>query len=80
MCIGCRRKKRKDEMLRFTQTIDGVTVTDEKKNMDGRGFYLCPDLICFRMAQKKEKWGRFFRFNGLPVSFQERFETREERE
>jgi predicted RNA-binding protein YlxR (DUF448 family) len=79
-CIGCRRKKKKGGMLRFAQTIDGVMVADEKKRMNGRGFYLCPDLICFKMAQKKERWGRFFRIDGLPVSFQERFEIREERE
>ena len=80
MCIGCRRKKKKDEMLRFTQMIDGVMLADKKKRMNGRGFYLCPNLVCLKMAQKKERRGRFYRGNGLPVSFHERFEIREERE
>jgi predicted RNA-binding protein YlxR (DUF448 family) len=57
MCIGCRRKKKKDEMLRFAQTIDGVVVADKKKRMNGRGLYLCPDLVCFKMAQKKRGGG-----------------------
>ena len=80
MCVGCRRKKKKGEMLRFAQTVDGVMLADEKMRMNGRGFYLCPDLICLKMAQKKESWGKFFKSNRLPASFQERFVTREERE
>jgi predicted RNA-binding protein YlxR (DUF448 family) len=56
MCIGCRRKRKKEEMLRFIKGIDGVVFVNEKKRINGRGFYLCPDLICFKMAQKKERW------------------------
>jgi uncharacterized protein len=56
MCIGCRRKRKKEEMLRFIQRIDGVVFVNEKKRINGRGFYLCPDLICFKMAQKKGRW------------------------
>jgi predicted RNA-binding protein YlxR (DUF448 family) len=59
MCIGCRRKRKKEEMLRFVQTIDGVVFFNEKKRINGRGFYLCPDLICFKRAQKKERWVGF---------------------
>ena len=55
MCIGCRRKRKKDEMLRFIKGIDGVVFVNQKKKINGRGLYLCPDLICFKMAQKKEK-------------------------
>jgi predicted RNA-binding protein YlxR (DUF448 family) len=58
MCIGCRRKRKKEEMLRFVQNRDGVVFVDEKKRMNGRGFYLCPDLICFKMVRKKERWRR----------------------
>jgi len=43
-------------MLRFIKGIDGVVFVNEKKRINGRGFYLCPDLICFKMAQKKERW------------------------
>ncbi|MCJ7748176.1 MAG: YlxR family protein [Desulfobacterales bacterium] len=56
MCIGCRRKRKKEEMLRFIKGIDGVMFINEKKRINGRGFYLCPDIICFKMAQKKERW------------------------
>ena len=56
MCIGCRRKRKKAEKLRFIKGIDGVMFINEKKRINGRGFYLCPDIICFKMAQKKERW------------------------
>ncbi len=56
MCIGCRRKRKKEEMLRFIKGIEGVVFVNEKKRINGRGFYLCPDLICFKRAQKKERW------------------------
>jgi predicted RNA-binding protein YlxR (DUF448 family) len=56
MCIGCRRKRKKEEMLRFIKGIDGVMFINEKKRINGRGFYLCPDIICFKTAQKKERW------------------------
>jgi predicted RNA-binding protein YlxR (DUF448 family) len=56
MCIGCRRKRKKEEMLRFIKGIDGVMFINEKRRINGRGFYLCPDIICFKMAQKKERW------------------------
>jgi predicted RNA-binding protein YlxR (DUF448 family) len=45
-------------MLRFVRSIDGVVSVDEKRRMNGRGFYLCPDPHCFKMARKKEGWGR----------------------
>jgi predicted RNA-binding protein YlxR (DUF448 family) len=58
MCIGCRSKKKKEEMVRFVRSMDGVVSVDEKKRMNGRGFYLCPAPLCFKMARKKERWGR----------------------
>jgi predicted RNA-binding protein YlxR (DUF448 family) len=56
MCIGCRRKRKREEMLRFIKGIDEVVFGNEKKRINGRGFYLCPDLVCFKMAQRKERW------------------------
>jgi len=55
-CMGCGRKRKKEELLRFTKGRDGVVFVNEKKRINGRGFYLCPDLVCFKKAQKKEKW------------------------
>jgi predicted RNA-binding protein YlxR (DUF448 family) len=55
MCIGCRKKRNKGEMIRFTQNSEERVGLDERKHLHGRGFYLCPDLWCFRMAKKKNR-------------------------
>ena len=55
MCIGCRRRRKKEEMVRFVKSPDGVFLMNGKKNLDGRGYYLCPDRMCFKLAEKKSK-------------------------
>jgi predicted RNA-binding protein YlxR (DUF448 family) len=55
MCIGCRKKRQKEEMIRFTQSTEGVLWIDERKRHQGRGFYLCPNLDCLNIAKKKGK-------------------------
>jgi predicted RNA-binding protein YlxR (DUF448 family) len=62
--MGCRKRRKKEEMLRFIQHSDGVGFISEKGDLNGRGFYLCPDLICFKMAQKKYRMGRFLEIDG----------------
>lgn len=55
-------------MMRLTQGSDGMMVVDEKRNLNGRGFYLCPDSGCLKMAQKNKKV-RILWIDGSPVSF-----------
>ena len=54
-CIGCREKKKKEEMMWLVQSPAGPVVVNGKKPHQGRGFYLCPDLRCFSMAKKRKK-------------------------
>lgn len=54
-CIGCREKRKKEELIWFAQSVEGVLIVNEKKPHQGRGFYLCPDLGCLSMAKKKNK-------------------------
>ena len=54
-CIGCRKKKRKEELIWFVQGIEGVIRVTGKKFHQGRGFYLCPNIGCLNMAKKKNK-------------------------
>jgi len=54
-CLGCRKKKRKEELVGFVQNSDGAVRINEKIPHQGRGFYLCPDLGCLNMAKKKNK-------------------------
>ena len=53
MCVGCLKKKKKGEMNRFVQSSDKLVIMDGKKNLPGRGFYLCPDAACLKKARKK---------------------------
>jgi len=69
MCVGCRKKRKKGEMVRFTQDSNGIVFISEKKDLSGRGFYLCPDLMCLRMAQKKNRIGEILGIDGSLASF-----------
>ncbi len=61
MCVGCRERKRKDEMVRFARGPGGNVFRCEKRTFIGRGFYLCPDVECFKKAKRKalKEMGRF---------------------
>jgi uncharacterized protein len=58
MCIGCGKRGKKGEMIRFVRKAPGHG-SDSSKPMEGRGFYLCPDLACLRVAQKKARRNAF---------------------
>jgi predicted RNA-binding protein YlxR (DUF448 family) len=73
MCVGCRKRRKKDEMVRFKQSEDGILFVDERKKLSGRGLYLCPDETCLRLAQKKIRMGWVQRIGGSAVSFGSRF-------
>jgi predicted RNA-binding protein YlxR (DUF448 family) len=68
MCIGCRGRKRKEEMVRLTQDSNGFLRVSEQKNFSGRGVYLCPDRTCLMKAQKKKHLFQVYEVNSLPVS------------
>jgi len=59
-------------MLRLARSRDGVMVVDEKKNISGRGFYLCPDLSCLKMAQKRNLMSEITGTERSMVSFESR--------
>jgi len=80
MCIGCRSRKKKEEMLRFIHTVDGVVFFDEKSKINGRSFYLCADMICLRMAQKKVRGSMGLGAKDLLTPLVKEMGIREERE
>jgi len=55
MCVGCRKKRKKEEMIRFTLSADGGTRRTTGKDGNGRGVYLCPDPACLKAAKKKRR-------------------------
>jgi len=74
MCIGCRRRRKKAEMIRFVQDASG-TMLIGNKNAQGRGFYLCLELACSNMARKKMR-----RFGSLKPADLEGLRSRMTRE
>jgi len=54
-CIGCRKKRKKEEMIGLTLGPEGVIKVIQRMPHQGRGVYLCPDLGCFHMAKKKNR-------------------------
>ncbi|TBH21539.1 YlxR family protein [Thermus thermamylovorans] len=42
MCVACRKRRPKGELLRFLLTADGFRI-DPTGKLPGRGAYVCPD-------------------------------------
>jgi predicted RNA-binding protein YlxR (DUF448 family) len=80
MCIGCRSRKKKEEMLRFIHTVDGIALFNKNSETNGRGFYLCPDVTCLKMAQKKGRGSMAWGAKDLLTPFMKELGIREERE
>jgi predicted RNA-binding protein YlxR (DUF448 family) len=55
MCMGCHQRKKKEMLIRLVKSSDGAFSLDETREADGRGYYLCPDRSCLKMAQRKIK-------------------------
>ncbi len=55
MCIGCGKRRRKEEMIRFIRMPDRVIVPERSKDQKGRGSYLCLNPGCLREAERKKR-------------------------
>ncbi|MBD5640831.1 MAG: YlxR family protein [Desulfovibrio sp.] len=53
MCVICRRRYPKAQLIRYVLSATGGMLADERKIMPGRGWYCCQDAIC------REKFGKF---------------------
>ena len=49
-CIACRKKGRKRDLVRISQTPSGRIVFDPKQTVQGRGVYVCSDRQCIEKA------------------------------
>ena len=70
MCIGCRGRKKKQEMLRFIRGPGDTLRPNGKTSQGGRGLYLCPNVNCLKLARKRSQGGRALGTTGLPVSLE----------
>jgi uncharacterized protein len=55
MCMGCRERKAKQELLRVVRTPEGVVTVDRTGRKNGRGAYICKDnSACLDKAVKSK--------------------------
>ena len=52
MCVGCREKRDKKDLLRVVRTPEGQLVLDATGKRSGRGAYVCHDVECLKKARK----------------------------
>lgn len=59
MCVGCRARKPKKELLRVVRSKDGLVKLDFTSKASGRGAYLCIDNIdCLKKSMKSKALDR----------------------
>ena len=63
LCVGCREKHPKGELIRIVRSPAGAISVDASGKSPGRGAYLCPREECLAAARKH---------NGLAWSFKGR--------
>ncbi|MBR2570720.1 MAG: YlxR family protein [Clostridia bacterium] len=52
MCVSCREKKPKKELIRVVRSPEGEVSLDPTGRKNGRGAYLCANPECFKKAGK----------------------------
>ncbi len=55
ICVGCREKKPKRELIRLVRTPEGRIRVDPGGKISGRGAYICRDEACFKKALKGKR-------------------------
>ncbi|MBE7043960.1 MAG: YlxR family protein [Ruminococcaceae bacterium] len=60
MCIACRQKHPKKDLIRIIKTEQGARL-DEQMNLPGRGAYLCRNDACVLNAHKKKALSKHFK-------------------
>ena len=60
MCVGCREKRDKKDLLRVVRTPEGQLVLDATGKKSGRGAYVCHDVACLQRARKTRALERAF--------------------
>ncbi len=53
-CVGCGEMKEKASLLRVVKTPEETFVLDKTGRANGRGAYICKDVLCFQKAVKNK--------------------------
>ncbi|HXZ98977.1 MAG TPA: YlxR family protein [Candidatus Binatia bacterium] len=62
-CVGCRRKRPKQELIRLAVDPLGTVILDAPARAPGRGAYLCRDngVECLKAARRRRSLSRSLR-------------------
>ncbi|NLO88891.1 MAG: YlxR family protein [Clostridia bacterium] len=66
MCVGCREKKPKRDMVRIVRSPEGNVELDFTGKKSGRGAYICYNITCLEKAQKNKALERALQINIQP--------------
>lgn len=53
LCIVCRKKKNKEELMRVVRTPEGLVRIDPLKKLPGRGAYICNNIECINKLKRE---------------------------
>lgn len=59
-CIGCNEAKPKKELIRVVKTAEGDVSIDFTGRANGRGAYICNDVVCLEKAIKTRRLSKAF--------------------
>lgn len=62
MCVSCRTRKQKCELIRITN-LDEQAVVDQVKQHFGRAIYVCKSNECIAILKKSNAIKRFLKAN-----------------
>jgi uncharacterized protein len=63
-CVGCRRRSRKDALLRVAKSANGALLVDPSGSAPGRGAYVHRDPGCVDAAFAQDGFSRALRVGG----------------
>ena len=58
--MGCNEKKNKTDLIRIVKNSNGEINIDRTGKMQGRGAYICDDIVCLEKAIKSKRIERVF--------------------
>jgi predicted RNA-binding protein YlxR (DUF448 family) len=62
MCVSCRARKPKTELIRITANQNGAVI-DQKKQCAGRAIYVCKNEHCIEVLKKSNAIKRLLQTN-----------------
>ncbi|MBR2916722.1 MAG: YlxR family protein [Clostridia bacterium] len=61
MCVVCRERKEKGELIRVVKTLESEAMIDFSFKAQGRGAYVCKNEDCIKMAEKRKAFEKALR-------------------